>query len=228
MKVGDLQAVLFDLDGVLTDTASVHERAWGRLFSDVLVDPVAPYTTTDYFAHIDGKPRHEGVRAVLESRGLDAPADYVDALGKRKNAMFLAELDEHGARVFPGAVALLNWLDHRATPKAVVSSSRNAEAVLRAAGLRQLIDLVVDGNTALARGIAGKPAPDTYLYAAHCLDADPARAVVVEDATSGTRSGRAGGFHVIGVDRGAGVQARLGAGADVVVDELDEVFAADR
>jgi beta-phosphoglucomutase family hydrolase len=228
MKVEDLQAVLFDLDGVLTDTASVHEQAWCRLFTEALPDGSAPYTTADYFTHIDGKPRNEGVRAVLESRGLAAPADYVDDLGNRKNAMFLAELDEHGAKVFPGAVALLNWLDHRATPKAVVSSSRNADAVLRAAGLRHLIDLVVDGNTALERGIAGKPAPDTYLYAAQCLGADPARAVVVEDATSGTRSGRAGGFHVVGVDRGAGRQALLDSGADDVVDELDEVFAEDR
>jgi beta-phosphoglucomutase family hydrolase len=228
MKVEDLQAVLFDLDGVLTDTASVHERAWCRLFTETLGDGVAPYTPADYFTHIDGKPRGEGVRAVLESRGLNASPGRVEELGDRKNAIFLAELDENGARVFPGAVELLDWLDHRVTPKAVVSSSRNADAVLRAAGLRRLIDLVVDGNTALARGIAGKPAPDTYLYAARCVGAAPAGAVVVEDATSGTRAGRAGGFHVVGVDRGAGRQSLLSAGADVVVDELDEVFAPYR
>lgn len=227
MKATDCQAVLFDLDGVLTDTASVHERAWSRLFADAL-DGVAPYTPADYFTHIDGKPRNAGVRAVLESRGLDAAADHVEELGSRKNAMFLAELDEHGARVFPGAVELLEWLDRRATPKAVVSSSRNAEAVLRAAGLRHLVDPVVDGNTALELGIAGKPAPDTYLHAARAVGADPARTAVVEDATSGVNSGRAGGFWVVGVDRGAGRDALLAAGADVVIRELDEMFADER
>lgn len=229
MKIGDCRAVLFDLDGVLTDTASVHERAWSRLFSEVLGNrDLAPYTSADYFTHIDGKPRNEGVRAVLESRGLAAPADTVDELGNRKNAMFLTELRDDGAAVFPGAVTLRDWLDGCAIPKAVVSSSRNAEAVLRAAGLRHLIDLVVDGNTALELGIAGKPAPDTYLHAAQLLGVDPAGAVVVEDATSGVRSGRAGGFRVVGIDRGAGRAALLKFGADLVVDELDEIFAGDR
>jgi beta-phosphoglucomutase family hydrolase len=243
MKARDCTAVLFDLDGVLTDTASVHERAWGGLFTAVFEAEaacgatVAPYTTADYFGYIDGKPRTEGVRAVLASRGIDLPdggpdddpdAHTVNGLGNRKNAMFLAELDEHGARTFPGAGELLDWLDLRAIPKGVVSSSRNAESVLRAAGMRHMVDIVVDGVVAMDRGIAGKPAPDTYLHAARQLDANAAHTIVVEDATSGVEAGRRGGFWVIGVDRGAGRDALLQYGADVVVTELDEIFADDR
>lgn len=231
MKADDCAAVLFDLDGVLTDTASVHERAWGRLFTDVFHAEarrgavVAPYTTADYFAHIDGKPRNEGVRAVCESRGLGFDEETIDELGNRKNAMFLTELDQNGARVFAGAVELLDWLESRAIPKAVVSSSRNAEPVLRVAGLRHKIDIVVDGVVALERGIKGKPAPDTYLYAAQQLGVEPGRAVVVEDAASGVESGRRGGFWVVGVDRGAGRDVLERHGADAVVTELDQIFS---
>jgi beta-phosphoglucomutase family hydrolase len=243
MKARDCTAVLFDLDGVLTDTASVHERAWGRLFTAVFEAEaargatVAPYTTADYFAYIDGKPRTKGVRAMLASRGIDLPdgetdddpdAHTVNGLGNRKNAMFLAELDEHGATTFQGATELLDWLDLRAIPKGVVSSSRNAEPVLRAAGMRHKVDIVVDGVVAMDLGIAGKPAPDTYLHAARQLHADAAHTVVVEDATSGVEAGRRGGFWVVGVDRGAGRDALLQHGADVVVTGLDEIFANDR
>lgn len=228
MKIDDCAAVLFDLDGVLTDTASVHERAWARLFIDVFEttpQTVNPYTTADYFTYIDGKPRNEGVRSVLESRAIAMDEREIDELGNRKNAMFLAELEENGARVFPGAVDLLDWLESRAIPKAVVSSSRNADPVLRVAGLRHKIDIVVDGEVALDRGIKGKPAPDTYLYAAEMLGADPAETVVVEDAASGVEAGRRGGFWVVGVDRGAGRDVLLRHGADAVVTDLDQLLS---
>lgn len=228
MTAHHCSAVLFDLDGVLTDTASVHERAWARLFTAVFeATPrvVDPYTAADYFTHIDGKPRNEGVRSVLESRAIVMDERQIDELGNRKNTMFLAELDAHGARVFPGAVELLDWLESHAIPKAVVSSSRNAEPVLRVAGLRHKIDVVVDGLVALDRGIAGKPAPDTYLYAARQLAVEPTDAIVVEDAASGVESGRRGGFSVIGVDRGAGRETLLRHGASAVVTDLDHVAA---
>ena len=243
MRARDCSAVLFDLDGVLTDTASVHERAWGRLFTDVFDaaasrgEVVAPYATSDYFTYIDGKPRNEGVRAVLASRRIDLPdgaadddpdAHTVNGLGNRKNAMFLAELEQNGATAYAGAVEVLDWLAGQSIPRAVVSSSRNAEPVLRAAGLRDRIDLVVDGLTAIELGIAGKPAPDTYLHAARRLDVAPPSAVVVEDAASGVDAGRRGAFWVVGVDRGAGRTNLLRQGADVVIDELDELFKADR
>lgn len=145
-----------------------------------------------------------------------------------KNEIFLAELERQGVDAFAGAAELLDWLERRAIPKAVVSSSNNADSVLRAVGLRHRIDLVVDGRTAAELGLAGKPAPDTYLFAAQQLSAAPERTVVVEDATSGVDAGRRGGFWVVGLDRGAGHAALLRHGANIVVDELDEVFAVDR
>ncbi len=243
MRAHDCAAVLFDLDGVLTDTATVHERAWGRLFTDVFDAAsrtgrnVEPYATSDYFNYIDGKPRNEGVRAALASRHIelrdgqpdDEPGAYtVNGLGNRKNAIFLAELDENGAKAYDGAVEILDWLAAQSVPRAVVSSSRNAEPVLRSAGLRDRIDLLVDGVTAQELGIAGKPAPDTYLLAARQLKTEPSRSVVVEDATSGVDAGRRGGFWVVGMDRGAGRDNLLACGADVVINELDELFAEDR
>ena len=240
MRAGECDAVLFDLDGVLTRTAAVHERAWAELFTAVLDAEgagVREYSIDDYFAYVDGKPRAEGVRAVLASRGIEIPTGAPDdapgthsihGLGNRKNDIFLAELERHGVEAFAGAADLLDWLERRAIPKAVVSSSNNADSVLRAVDLRHRIDLVVDGQIAAARGLPGKPAPDTYLYAAERLSAVPARTVVVEDAISGVAAGRRGGFWVVGIDRGAGHAALWRHGADIVVDELDEIFAADR
>ena len=240
MRAAECDAVLFDLDGVLTRTAAVHERAWSELFATVLgaeKTEVQPYSIADYFAHVDGKPRAEGVRAVLASRGIEIPTGTpgddptthtIHGLGNRKNDIFLAELERQGAAAFNGAAELLDWLERRAIPKAVVSSSNNADSVLRAVGLRHRIDVVVDGQVAGAVGLAGKPAPDTYLYAAEQLCAVPARSLVVEDAVSGVAAGRSGGFRVVGIDRGAGRAALWRHGADIVVDELDEVFAADR
>ncbi|GAB2539341.1 HAD family hydrolase [Brachybacterium huguangmaarense] len=228
---------LFDLDGVVTPTAEIHMRAWERMFTEVLrergID--APYTDADYFAHIDGKPRYDGVRSFLASRGIELPegdpgdapdAETVAGLGNRKNDMMLAMVREQGVEPYPGTVAYLDHLD-AAVPGArlaIVSSSRNAEAVLAGAGLRDRFELVVDGNVAAQEGLPGKPAPDTYLHAARLLGADAAGAVVYEDAVSGVAAGAAGAFGaVVGVDRGAGREALSGSGATVVVSDLGEL-----
>jgi HAD superfamily hydrolase (TIGR01509 family) len=240
MRAAECDAVLFDLDGVLTDTAAVHEKAWAALFTELFDNPAItmasdrPYSTADYFTYIDGKPRNQGVLAVLSSRGIDlpvgAPDDDPDALtvnglGNRKNSAFLAAIGAIGAMAYPGSVEILDWLAEQGIPRGVVSSSRNAEAVLTAAGLRERIDLVLDGNAAAGLGLAGKPAPDTYLRAAETLRVTPSRTVVVEDAVSGVAAGRSGGFWVIGIDRGAGRQKLLEHGADAVIVDLDELFA---
>lgn len=228
-------AVLFDLDGVLTPTADIHQAAWGDMFTAFLSGRNAePYTTADYFEHLDGRNRHEGIRALLASRGIELPEgepddgpgeDTVIGLGARKNADFLARVDA-GVDPYPGSVALVDALAAGGDgPRlAVVSSSRNAEAVLRAAGLYDRFELVVDGNVAAEEHLPGKPAPDTYAFAAAQLGVPRGRAVVVEDALSGVRAGAAGEFGlVLGVDRGAGRVELLDAGADVVVADLGEL-----
>jgi beta-phosphoglucomutase family hydrolase len=226
-------AVLFDLDGVLTPTAEVHMRAWDEMFNAFLAERrQAPYTDADYFAHVDGKPRFDGVRDMLATRGIVLPegsdddppdAETVRGLGNRKNAVFSALLERDGVQPYPGSVRLLDRLRERGVPLAVVSSSRNAPAVLSAAGLLDRFDVVVDGAVATADELAGKPAPDTFVAAARRLDVAPADAVVMEDAVSGVAAGRAGDFGlVVGVDRGVGEQALLEAGADVVVSDLAE------
>ena len=235
----DHEAVLFDLDGVLTPTALVHMRAWAEMFDAFLEswqDPAAdtsPYSDADYFAHVDGKPRYDGVRDFLVSRGIrlpegtpDDPADAptVCGLGNRKNDAFNAVLERDGVSPYPGSVALLDVLRDLGMPLAVVSSSANASAVLEAAGLADRFTTVVDGRVAGELGLRGKPAPDTFVHAAHACGSTPARSVVVEDAVSGVRAGAAGDFGlVIGVDRGAGVDVLTGAGADVVVADLEEL-----
>ena len=234
-RLGRLRAVLFDLDGVLTPTAEVHMRAWSRMFTAFLDSRGAvPYAEADYFAHIDGRPRLDGVRAMLASRAIalpegtpdDDPArETVAGLGNRKNAAFTAELAEHGVTPYPGSVRLLDAAAAAGMEGAVVSRSRNAEPVLRAAGLRDRFGVVVDGAAAAAAGLAGKPAPDTYLHAARLLGRTPAECAVVEDAHSGVQAGRAGGFGlVVGVDRGAGALELLASGADLVVDDLAELI----
>jgi beta-phosphoglucomutase family hydrolase len=234
-RLGALRAVLFDLDGVLTPTAEVHMRAWGRMFSAFLASRgAAPYADADYFAHIDGKPRLDGVRSMLASRGITLPEGTpgddpalatVAGLGNRKNAAFTAELAEHGVEPYPGSVRFLDAAAAAGLEVAVVSSSRNAEPVLRAAGLRDRFTVVVDGAVAAAAGLAGKPAPDTYLHAAGLLGRTAAECAVVEDAHSGVQAGRAGGFGlVVGVDRGAGALELLASGADLVVDDLAELI----
>lgn len=229
--------ILFDLDGVITPTADLHRAAWKTMFTDFLADRGAEtYTEQDYYDHLDGRARDEGVRSLLESRGIELPDgdadtaaatdDSVIGLGLRKNDDFLRQLEE-GMEPYAGSVQLLDLFDELpdAPRVAIVSSSKNARQVLSAAGLLDRFALVVDGNVAAEQGLAGKPAPDTYLYAAATLGVEPSRAVVVEDATSGVASGRAGDFGlVVGVDRGAGRQALMDAGADTVVPDLADLI----
>lgn len=238
-------AVLFDLDGVITPTADLHRAAWAAMFTEFLdARGSTPYTEQDYYGHLDGRSRDEGVQSLLDSRGISLPHgepgsatsadDTVLGLGLRKNEDFLRVL-EQGIDPYPGSVALLDDLaegadgadraDSDHVPRvAIVSSSKNARQVLTAAGLIDRFELIVDGTVAASEGLPGKPAPDTYVFAARSLGVEPARAVVVEDATSGVASGRAGGFGlVVGVDRGAGRETLLDAGADIVVSDLAEL-----
>jgi beta-phosphoglucomutase family hydrolase len=234
----DYDAALFDLDGVLTPTAEVHMRAWRALFTDFLtkrglVDQ--PYVESDYFDYIDGKPRYDGVRSFLASRGItlaegepsdDPETETVCGLGNRKNAFFSAVLRDEGVEPYPGSVELLDYLAQRGTRMAVVSSSRNTPPVLEASGLAGRFRVVVDGNVAAREQLSGKPAPDTFAYAAAQLGVPNERAVVVEDALSGVAAGRAGGFGlVVGVDRGVGADRLTDSGADLVVTDLAELVA---
>ncbi|GAA1478158.1 beta-phosphoglucomutase family hydrolase [Nocardioides aestuarii] len=236
MNWDDYAVALFDLDGVVTPTAEVHMRAWDRMFNEFLDGrpDQTPYTDDDYFAHVDGKPRYEGVATFLASRGIELPqgdpgdapeAETVCGLGNRKNDAFNRVLAEDGVEAYPGSARLIEELERRGVPMAVVSSSRNAPAVLEAAGLTASFRMVMDGAVAAERGLPGKPAPDTFLAAAEELGATPAQAVVLEDAISGVRAGAAGGFGlVVGVDRGAGHDALVDAGAHVVVKDLEELL----
>lgn len=236
---GVCDAALFDLDGVLTPTAEVHMLAWDRMFNGFLAgragaEAFEPYTDADYFAQVDGKPRYDGVRDFLASRDITLPfgdpsdppeAETVCGLGNRKNVTFASVLATEGVRPYPGSVRFLDYLADLGAAVAVVSSSANADAVLTAAGLRDRFEVLVDGILARREGIAGKPAPDTYAYAAAALGVPKERAVVFEDAVSGVAAGRAGGFGlVVGVDRGVGPDALLEAGADLVVADLAELL----
>ncbi|WP_029146420.1 HAD family hydrolase [Microbacterium luticocti] len=231
-------AVLFDLDGVLTPTAEVHMHAWQRLFDELFAawGITPPYTDRDYFEHVDGKKRYDGVAAVLRSRSVEVPwgepadpptADTVCGIGNRKNATFARILRDEGIAPYPGSLRLLDVLRDAGTPIAVVSSSKNADEVLRTAGLRGRFEVVVDGVLAEHEHLASKPAPDMFLAAARMLGVDPARAAAVEDALSGVRSAAAGGFAlVVGVDRGVGAEALTAAGAHVVVADLGDLVEA--
>lgn len=229
-------AALFDLDGVLTPTAEVHMKAWAAMFTTYFdkhgITPA--YTDHDYYAYVDGKPRYDGVDACLRSRGVELPwgdpsdppgAETVCGIGNIKNDAFLAVLNAEGVAPYPGSARLIAHLKTLRVPMAVVSSSRNAPEVLKAAGLAPEFEIVVDGNTVAETGIAGKPAPDMFELAAERLGVASADAVVVEDAHSGVQAGAAGDFAlVVGVDRGAGAQALLDLGADIVVDDLEELM----
>lgn len=229
-------AVLFDLDGVITPTAEVHERAWANMFNAFLAtrtEPAAPYTDADYFAYIDGKPRYDGVRDFLTSRDITLPhgtpadsptEETVCGLGNRKNDVFNEVLETEGVVAYPGSIALLDHLASITMPLAIVSSSKNATNVLKAAGLTERFRAIVDGLVAVEIGLPGKPAPNMFQHAAALLDQVDNRSVVVEDAVSGVQAGAAGDFAiVIGVDRGAGSTTLTDAGADLVVTDLGEL-----
>lgn len=228
----DYDGVLFDLDGVITPTAEIHEHAWGKLFASY------DFTQVDYVHYVDGKPRYDGVRSFLESRGVTLPEGRpsdtagdatICAMGNKKNELFNELLARDGIAPYPGSSATLDLLIELGVRDAIVSSSKNAVPVLTAAGLEGRFDVVIDGVVAAAKGLPGKPAPDGYLLGATRIGVDPSRSVVVEDATSGVAAGAAGQFAVvIGVDRGAGEDALMAHGATFVVKDLDELLHNDR
>ncbi|MBT2497158.1 HAD-IA family hydrolase [Microbacterium sp. ISL-59] len=234
------EGVLFDLDGVLTPTAEVHMRAWKVVFDDVFArwGLTPPYTDADYYDYVDGKKRYDGVSSLLRSRNVEVPwgdvdddpsAETICGIGNRKNAAFAESLRGQGIAPYPGSLALVEALHAAGIPLGVVSSSKNAEEVLGAAGIRSFFRIVVDGVVAERDGLASKPAADMFAAGAVALGVDPARSVAVEDATSGAASAAAAGYaDVIGVDRGAGADALRAAGATVVVDDLAVFVPATR
>ena len=235
MDHSGVDAVLFDLDGVITPTAEKHMQAWNRMFTAYFAERgIEPYSDDDYFRYIDGKPRVEGIASMLAARGIvlengddddDATADTVNGLGQRKNVIF-RELLAEGIEAYAGSVDYLDALDAAGIASCIVSSSKNAVPVLKAAGLRDRFEVIVDGLVAAAEEIPGKPQPDTYLRGAELLGVPAERCVVIEDAVSGVQAGAAGGFaRVVGVDRGAGRQTLLDEGADIVVVDLAELIS---
>jgi beta-phosphoglucomutase family hydrolase len=238
-------AFVFDLDGVLTRTASVHARAWKRLFDEYLAGRAArtgeafvPFDLdADYRRYVDGKPRHAGVRSFLTARGIqlprgmpadDAEHESVHGLGKRKDRYFMDLVAREGVEVFDPAVALVREVRARGVRTAVASSSRNCAAILRAARLSSLFEVKVDGIDLERFRLAGKPAPDMFLEAARRLGVPPDRAVVFEDATAGVEAARAGRFGlVVGVGEGEHAGELTTAGADVVVGDLGQIRLRD-
>jgi len=234
-------AVLLDLDGVITDTASVHAACWKQMFDEYLQKRAAqrgeafrPFDiATDYRLYVDGKPRYDGVRDFLLSRGIqlaqgspdDPPqAETVDGLGNRKNDLVNKIIEDKGVEPYEGSVKLIHQLRDRGFKIAVVTSSQNCTVVLKAAKLDHCFDAQVDGNVIHTQHLSGKPAPDTYLIAARLLGAEPARAVIIEDALSGVEAGSAGRFGlVIGVARKGNADELRRHGADLVVNDLGEL-----
>jgi alpha,alpha-trehalose phosphorylase len=243
IELADFDAVLFDLDGVLTTTRAVHAAAWKRSFDEFLAawdDQHGTRTahfdeSADYATYVDGKPRQDGVRDFLASRGIELPEGEPDSppeeesvwgLGNRKQLLVEEGLAQ-GVEVVPGSVAWVRELREAGIRTAVVSSSRNCAAVLKYAGIADLFDTRVDGDTALELDLPGKPAPDTFLEAAQRLNVLPERAIVVEDALAGVEAGRAGAFGlVVGVDRGGDAAGLVSHGADIVVGDLTELLTA--
>ena len=243
---GSIEAVLFDMDGVVTDTAEAHAATWKRLFDEYLAtrakalgDAFRPFDADrDYREYVDGKPRYDGVASFLAARGVELPrgsgndgpnVETICGLGNRKNGYFHEWLDRHAAKTFPGTLKLIAELRKAGVKTAVFSASRNAEAVLRSAGAINLFDAKVDGNDLVERSLPGKPDPAMLRAAADRLGVLPAQAAVVEDAIAGVEAGARGGFAlVIGVDRGRNGEALRHAGADLVVRDLAEIrYSAD-
>jgi beta-phosphoglucomutase family hydrolase len=234
-------AVLFDLDGVITDTANIHAACWKQMFDAYLQqraaergEPFRPFEiATDYRLYVDGKPRFDGVRDFLTSRGIQLPegspddppqAETVGGLGNRKNDLVNKVIEEGGVEPYEGSVKLIHQLRRQGFKIAVVTSSQNCEAVLRAAQLDGVFEVRVDGTMIQAHHLAGKPAPETFVMAATLLGVAPTRAVVIEDAIAGVQAGRNGHFGlVIGVARQGNAEALRHHGAHLVVNDLGEL-----
>ncbi|MGH9265489.1 MAG: HAD family hydrolase [Acidimicrobiales bacterium] len=242
----DMDAVIFDMDGVVTATATVHAAAWKRLFDAFLRqraeetgEQFVPFDEhADYQRYVDGKSRYDGVRSFLESRGIDLPdgspddppgTDSVCAMGNDKDTYFMEDVHRHGVRAYESTVRIVRDLRAAGVKTALVSASRNAVDVLDRAGLLELFDERVDGILAAELHLEGKPDPATFLEAARRLGVEPSRAAVVEDALAGVAAGRAGRFGlVVGVARAGQTEALRNAGADVVVGDLAELEADRR
>jgi beta-phosphoglucomutase family hydrolase len=237
-----IRACLFDLDGVLTQTAKVHAAAWKQMFDEYLQaraertgEEFVPFDPRDdYDEYVDGKPRYDGVRSFLESRGIELPdgspddppsAETVSGLGNRKNELVLKLIDEQGVEPYEGSIRYVRAAADAGLRVAVVSSSANCRAVLESADMLSLFEEIVDGNVLTQRHLNGKPAPDTFLAAAEALGVPAGEAAVYEDALSGVEAGRAGNFGiVVGVDRVGQADALKEHGADVVVKDLTELL----
>jgi len=238
-----VRACLFDLDGVLTQTAKVHAAAWKEMFDGYLRERAAHSdeelvvfdAVGDYDEYVDGKPRYEGVRAFLEARGIDLPqgapsdasdAETVDGLGNRKNEIVLRMIRDEGVQAYAGSVRYVKAARDAGLARAVVSSSANCREVLVAAGIEDLFEQRIDGVVAEREQLKGKPAPDTFLAGARALGVEPGQAAIFEDALAGVAAGRAGGFAcVVGVDRVGQAAALRAHGADIVVRDLAELLA---
>jgi beta-phosphoglucomutase family hydrolase len=236
-------AVLFDLDGVITDTARLHAACWKRMFDEYLRERAtrsgesfrAFDLDTDYRLYVDGKPRFDGVRDFLKSRGIQLPegtpkdppqVETVCGLGNRKNDLVDKVIAEVGVEPYAGTVQFIHHLRHFGYKIAVVTSSQNCSIVLKAAGLDGVFDAQVDGNTILGEKLAGKPAPDTYLMGSRRLGVEPDRAIVVEDALSGVEAGSNGHFGlVVGVARKGNTEELRRHGAHIVVNDLGELVS---
>jgi beta-phosphoglucomutase family hydrolase len=237
-----IRGCLFDLDGVLTETAKVHAAAWKEMFDDYLREraqhsgePFVPFdAVADYDEYVDGKPRADGTRSFLTSRGIELPqghendppdAQTVYGLGNRKNEIVLRLIHDDGVEAYPGSVSYVRAVKQAGLPRAVVSSSTNCRDVLVAAGIEDLFDARIDGVVAERQHLRGKPAPDTFLAGARALGLKPTAATVFEDALAGVAAGRAGGFgFVVGVDRVGQAEALREHGADIVVDDLAKLM----
>ncbi len=238
----EISACLFDLDGVVTQTARVHAAAWKQMFDDYLArrarekdEDLQPLRLpTDYVRYIDGKLRTDGVRSFLESRGISLPegspddpssAETIHGLGNRKNDLVADILDREGVEVYEGSLRFVEAVRDWGLRRAVVSASKNSRAALVAAGIEYLFEVRIDGVVAAQKGLRGKPAPDMFLAAAEALGIAPPRAAVFEDAEAGVEAGRSGGFgYVVGVDRIGNAESLRERGADVVVADLSELL----
>lgn len=234
------EAAILDMDGVITRSARAHAAAWKRMFDDYLReragrqgDRYIPFNDEDYYRYVDGKPRYEGARSFLESRGISLPYGSPDdhpgketicGLGNRKNRYFLEYLKENGVESYQSTTDFVQDLKARKKRVAVISSSRNAKEVLEAAGVRDLFHVVVDGVDAAERQLKGKPEPDIFLEAARLLDVSPERTIIIEDALSGVSAGKDGGFAlVIGINRSGQNTELKSHGADIVIGDLSEI-----